>query len=306
MKRVIITGGTGLIGGALASELARSGYEVILLSRNPNKARDLGPGIRVERWDARTAEGWGALADGATAIVNLAGESIGIPPLPWTAARKQRIRQTRLDAGQAVVEAVKQAREKPRVVVQASGVGYYGLHGDEVITEEKAAGKDFLAAVAVDWEASTARVQAMGVRHAIIRTGLLFSRQGGVLQYLALPFRFFAGGPLGSGKQWQPWIHMADEIGAICFLIENEKARGPFNLAAPNAVTNGALARVLGRVLRRPAFFPTPAFAMKLVLGELAELLLLGGQRAVPHKLTQLGYQFNFADLEAALRDLLT
>ena len=306
MKRVLVTGGTGLIGRALAGDLTRAGYEVIMLSRNPAKTRDFGPGIRVERWDARTAEGWGSLVEGAAAIVNLAGASIGIPPLPWTTARKREIRTSRLNAGRAVVEAVRQARIKPRVVIQASGVGYYGLHGDEVLTEDAPAGKDFLASVAVDWEASTAEVEAVGVRRAIVRTGLLFSRRASVLQYMALPFRLFVGGPLGSGKQWQPWIHMDDEIGVICFLIENEMARGPFNLAAPNPVTNAELARIMGRVLHRPAFIPTPAIAMKLIFGELAELLLLGGQRAVPQKLSQLGYKFKFTDVELALRDLLT
>jgi uncharacterized protein len=305
MKRIIITGGTGLIGRVLADHLVRNGYEVVILSRDPGTAPNLGSQIRVEGWDGKTAEGWGPLANDATAIVNLAGASIGIPPLPWTAERKRRIRQSRLDAGHAVVAAVKQVTLKPHVVIQASGIGYYGLRGDDVVTEDTLCGTDFLASVATDWEASTAEVETLGVRRAIMRTGLLLSARGGVLSYLALPFRFFVGGPIGSGKQWQPWIHMDDEIGATRFLIENDAARGPFNFAAPNPVTNAGLAQIMGRVLNRPALFPTPGWAMKLALGEMAELLLLGGQRAIPAKLAKLGYRFKFSEAEPALHDLL-
>ncbi len=305
MKRVLITGGTGLIGRALAGHLLQNGFQVVVLSRNPSPAHGLAPGVQVERWDGRSADGWGHLANGAEAIVNLAGASIGIPPMPWTAERKRRIRASRVDAGRAVVQAVQASADKPRVVIQASGVGYYGLHGDEELTEGAAAGKDFLADVATEWEASTAEVEKLGVRRAIIRTGLLLSERGGVLAYLALPFKFFVGGPMGSGRQWQPWIHMDDHVAAVRFLIENDAARGPFNLSAPNPVTNAELARTLGRVLARPSFVPAPGFVMKLALGEMAELLLLGGQRAVPAKLENLGFRFRYTELEPALRDLL-
>ncbi len=305
MNRVIITGGTGLIGRMLSAELARNGYEPILLSRNPAGAHHLPMGVQAVYWDGRTEQGWGKQADGATAIVNLAGESIGIPPIPWTAGKKQRIRQSRIDAGCAVTEAVKQAVHKPRVVIQASAIGFYGLHGDEPVTEESRPGADFMSRVAVAWEASTDPIESMGVRRVIIRTGLPLTLAGGVLPYLMLPFRFFVGGPLGSGQQYLSWIHMADEIGAIRFLIENESARGPFNLTAPNPVTNAEFARVLGRVMHRPAAIPAPAFAMKLAFGEMARLLLLGGQRVIPERLSQHGFKFKFIDVEAALRDLI-
>lgn len=305
MNRVLITGGTGLIGRALAGDLAQAGYDVIVLSRNPSKVADLPQGVRAEPWDGRTAAGWGALVEGAAAIVNLAGESIGIPPLPWTAERKRRIRDSRLNAGRAIVEAVEVAKIKPRVVIQSSAVGYYGLRGDEIITEESAPGNDFLSQVGKDWEASTEPVEAMGVRRAIIRTGVVLSRGGGVLQFLSLPFRFFAGGPLGSGKQWMSWVHEADEIGAIRFLIETESARGAFNLSAPQPLTNAEFSRVLARVMNRPAFFRVPGFVMKAALGELAELLLLGGQRVMPNRLQAAGFKFRFPEAKAALRDLL-
>lgn len=305
--RVIVTGGTGLIGRALSASLARDGHEVIVLSRDPARAGNLPEGVQAVRWDARSAEGWGHLAEGAGAIVNLAGASIageGLVPKRWTSARKDLIRWSRLSAGRAVAEAVARAKEKPRVVVQASGIGYYGPRGDEVVMEEDPPGRDFLAGVAQEWEASTAPVEEWDVRRVVIRTAVVLSQKGGVLPLMLLPFRFFLGGPLGSGRQWVPWIHVADEVRAIRFLMEREEARGPFNLVAPNSVTNQEFSRIAGRVLRRPSFVRAPAFALRLALGELATILL-DGQRAVPQRLLDLGFAFQFPELEGALRDLL-
>lgn len=304
--RVLITGGTGLIGSALAAELAQAGHEVIVLTRNPDKAQGLPAGVRAERWDGRTAQGWGHLADGAGAIVNLAGASIageGFLPSRWTPERKRLILQSRLDAGRAVVDAVQAAAHKPGVVIQSSGIGIYGFAGDRVLDESTPAGADWLAQVAVQWEAATAPVEAMGVRRAIIRTAVVFSRAGGVLPLMLLPFRLFVGGPIGGGRQYVPWIHIADEVGAIRFLIENPDASGPFNLVAPDVMTNAEVSRIIGQVLRRPSWFPLPAFAMRLLFGEVATLLL-EGQRALPKRLQEFGYRFRFPTLEGALRDL--
>jgi uncharacterized protein (TIGR01777 family) len=301
---VLITGGTGLIGRAVAAELVGSGHRVTVLSRRPGDAarEGLPAGVQVARWDGRSTEGWVELADGADAIVNLAGASIGAGR--WSAAQKEVIRRSRLEAGQAVTAAVQRAERKPRVVVQASGVGYYGPRGDEVVTEATPPGDDFLARVAVEWERSTAGVADLGVRHVVIRTGLVLSAEGGSLPRLVLPFRLFAGGPMGSGRQWYAWIHIADEAAAIRFLIEHESAQGPFNLTAPQPATNREFAAVLGRVMRRPSFFPAPAFALRAALGEMADLVLTG-QRVVPERLQGLGFTFRFPTLEAALRDLL-
>jgi uncharacterized protein (TIGR01777 family) len=302
--RIIITGGSGLIGRALAASLAADGHEAILLSRTPERATGLPVGVRAAGWDGRTAAGWGYLADGAEAIVNLAGESIAAGR--WTPERKRRIRDSRLDAGRAVVEAVRAATDRPRVVIQASAVGYYGPRGDEEITEQTPPGDNFLAqAVVVEWEASTAPVEALGVRRAVIRTGVVLSEAGGALPRLLLPFKFFAGGPLGSGRQWFPWIHIADEVGAIRFLIDSQAASGPFNLSAPNPLTNAEFSRILRHVLGRPTFVPTPAPALRLLFGEMATVLL-DGQRALPRRLLDLGFIFRFQEAEAALRDLLT
>jgi uncharacterized protein len=303
MKRVIITGGTGFIGVALANELLKNGYEVIALTRNPDKAK-LPQGVRSVKWDGHTAEGWGEFVNGADAIVNLAGESIGVPPLPWTPERKKKIRDSRVNAGQAIVAAVQAAEEKPRVLIQSSAVGYYGPHRDDVVTEDTPAGTDFLAKVCTEWETSTADVWSLGVRRVVIRTGLPLSFSGGVLPWFALPFKFFVGGPIGNGKQYVPWIHISDYVSAIRFLIENTAARGAFNLSAPNPVTNAEMATALGHALKRPSWFPAPAVIIQVALGELADSLLLSGQRQMPTRLQQLGFKFNFTQIENALRDL--
>jgi uncharacterized protein (TIGR01777 family) len=306
VKRIIITGGSGQMGRGLGAELAKDGYEVVLLSREPARVGALPANVRAEKWDGRTAEGWGHLVNGATAIVNFAGENIGIPPLPWwLPGRKQRIRDSRVNAGRAIVEAVKNATEKPLKVIQASGINYYGLRGDQIVTEKESAGNDFPAQVCLEWEAATAEVEAMGVRRVIIRTAPNLTRQGGILFYLALPFRLFTGGPIGSGKQWFSWIHTVDQVLAVRFLIENESASGVYNLTAPDPKTNADFGRLMARVLKRPYWFPVPAFVMRLVFGELGDKLLLGSQRVLPQRLQEAGFKFQFGDAESALRDLL-
>lgn len=298
--RTIITGGTGLIGRALARELLGAGHEVVVLSRAPERVRGLPAGVRAERWDARTAAGWAARVEGVHAIVNLAGENLAA--WPWSPQRMRVFRDSRVNAGQAVVAAVEAADQKPKVVIQASAVGYYGPRGDEEVPESDPPGDNFLARLAVDWESSTAPVEAIGVRRAVIRTGLVLSREGGPLRRMLLPFRLGVGGPLGSGRQWWPWIHIADEVGAIRFLIEHDGAQGAFNLAAPHALTNAEFSRLLGRVLGRPALLPAPAPVLGAVLGELSTVLL-DGQRAVPRRLLGDGYTFRFSEPEAAIRD---
>lgn len=304
--RVIITGGTGFIGRALAAELSAASYEVVLLSRNPAKAGNLPQGVKVEKWDARTAAGWGRLADGAYGIVNLAGENLageGFLPSRWTEERKAKLRDSRLNAGRAVVEAVSSAKVKPRVVVQASGIGHYGNRSD-VVTEEAGPGNDFLARLTVAWEGSAAEVTAQGVRHAIARTGVVLSPEEGALNRLILPYRLFAGGPMGGGQQGFSWIHPHDNVRALQFLLENDGAFGPLNVVAPEPLTNSEFGAVLARVLGRPHWLPLPGFALKLALGEVATTVL-EGQRALPRKLLDLGFKFRFPTAEEALRDLL-
>jgi uncharacterized protein (TIGR01777 family) len=304
---VIITGGSGLIGRALTESLAADGHDVTVLSRNPAGVVDLPSGVNATQWDGKTAEGWGALVEKADAVVNLAGESIagkGLVPSRWTVDRKNRIRQSRLDAGNAVMDALESAAHLPSVLVQASAIGYYSVHGDEMLDENSPPGSDFLAQLCVDWEASTEQAEALGVRRVIIRTGLLLSTAGGVLPLLAMPFRFYAGGVVGSGKQYYSWIHVADEIAAIRFLIEADDTFGAYNLTAPQPVTAKEFARVIGKVLRKPARMPVPAFAMRAALGDVSNLAL-EGQRVLPKRLLDAGFEFRYAELEETLRDLL-
>ena len=299
--RVVILGGSGLIGRALTADLTADGHEVVILSRNPGRTGGLPAGARAAGWDGRTAAGWEAVADGADAIVNLAGESLATGR--WTEERKRAIRDSRLFSGQAVVQAVEASVRKPGVVVQSSAVGYYGPRGDEDVLEDTPPGSDFLAGVCVEWEASTAPVEALGVRRVVIRTTPVLSLRDGALPRMVLPFRYFVGGPLGSGRQWFPWIHVADEAAAIRFLVEHPEASGPYNLTAPESLTNAQFSRILGRVMGRPSLIPTPAFALRLLFGEMATVLL-DGQRAVPRRLQGLGFAFRFPDAESALKDL--
>lgn len=301
--RIIITGGTGLIGRALAADLLQAKHEVIILSRNPGRPRSQAlAGARLEKWDGRSAAGWGKLADGAGAIINLAGASIAEGR--WTKQRKAEILESRLLAGQAVVEAVRAATRKPGVVIQASAIGYYGPRSDEEITEQAGSGHDFPAQVSVQWEQAVAPLKEMGVRLAIIRTGLVLSLEGGALPQLVRPFKMMAGGPMGSGEQWYSWIHLTDEVRAIRFLLEDPALAGVFNLTAPAPVINRVFANTLGLVMERPSLLPAPAIALKLALGEMSTIIL-DGQRVIPARLLEAGFRFRFSTLEHALRDIL-
>jgi uncharacterized protein (TIGR01777 family) len=300
--RIIITGGSGLIGRALARELGSEGHDAVVLTRDPDRAGKLPPGVRAAQWDGRTAQGWSSLLEADTAIVHLAGESVAQGR--WTAEKKRRIRDSRVVSGAAVMDAIREAPVRPRVLIQSSAVGFYGPRGDEVIPEDTPPGRDFLANVCQEWEASTAEAEGLGVRRAVARTGIVLAREGGALPVMSLPFKMMIGGPIGDGRQWFPWIHIDDEVGALRFLLEREDARGPFNLAAPHPVTNRELTQTLARTLGRPGFLPAPGFALRIALGEMADSLLQG-QRAVPSRLGELGYTFRWPELGPALRNLL-
>jgi|GEM_PF-126699 len=277
-KRVIITGATGFIGRALSKRLVASGYQVVGLSRDLERGRRiLGEKITILEWDGQSAEGWGRQADGAYGVINLAGESIASGR--WTEKKKQRIVRSRLDAGRAVSDAIAGAKSKPGVVIQSSGIGYYGSRGDEMVDESSPAGEGFLPDLAKEWEGSTKGVEALGVRQVTIRTGIVLGKDGGALPRLLTPFRFFIGGQLGSGRQAFPWIHVADQVEAICFLLENEKLRGAFNLAAPEQISMKQFCRTLGRVVGRPCWLHVPGFVLRLLYGQMADEALLSGQK---------------------------
>jgi uncharacterized protein (TIGR01777 family) len=302
---VIITGGTGFIGRGLTRKLAGDGYDVAVLTRRaapyPGGWEDR---VQYARWDGRTAAGWGALADGAAAIVNLAGANIAARR--WTEAVKETILRSRLAAGDAVVEAVSAAKVKPRVLVQASAVGIYGSRGDEVLDETSPPGDGFLADVARRWEGSTAAVEEAGVRRVVVRSGIVLGRDGGVLPRLSRPFKFFVGGPLAGGRHWVSWTHYDDEVDAINFLIERDEATGAYNLCAPEPLKNRDFSRIMGRTLKRPWWWPIPGVLIRALYGEMADALLLASERAVPKRLLEAGFKFRYPAAEAALDNLLT
>jgi uncharacterized protein (TIGR01777 family) len=304
---VIIAGGTGLIGRALTKELAQHGHEVIILSRNPDRVISVPENVKVVAWDGVSTQGWGDLVNETQAIVNLSGANIGgegFFPSRLTDERKRRIRESRIMSGKALLEAIETAEKKPAVFVQSSAVGYYGFHGDEKLSEDSPPGDDFFAEWK-EWEKVSAPVEDIGVRRVIIRSGIIFSTgRGSALNRLVLPFKLFAGGPIGDGKQYLSWVHETDEACAIRFLIENNDACGAFNLTAPNPATNAEVGQTIAKVLHRPYYLPAPGFAFKLAFGEVSALVT-NGQRVMPERLLEYGFEFQFPNLEPALQDIL-
>lgn len=304
-KKVIITGGSGFIGQALCAELAAFGYDVTVLSRQPEKLKkNENSRIRMGYWDPENPETWFSHASGACAIINLAGENIA-SSLRWTASKKERLLQSRLTAGKAVTEAVLRSDPKPGVVIQASAIGYYGNRGREVLGETSGPGQGFLADLAKQWEASMDPVRRQSVRCVTIRTGIVLGNDGGFLERVVLPFKLGLGGHLGDGQQWLSWIHLADEVSAIRFLIENETLNGAYNLTAPNPLTARDFFKNLGRVLGKPSWLHLPAFMLRLMMGELAKEMLLSGQRVLPDRLARSGYAFKYTDAYSALKSIL-
>jgi hypothetical protein len=299
---IVIAGGTGFLGGALARAFTQDGHGLIILTRGAQPPAGT-QNLRYVQWTPDgTAGAWASAIDGADVVVNLAAESIASKR--WTAPQKQRILDSRILATRSLVAAIGRASSSPSVFVSGSAVGYYGPLGDEIATEDHAAGRDFLAMVAVEWEAEAMRAAGPRTRVVIVRTGLVLDRDGGALPQMLPPFWFGAGGPVGSGRQYWPWIHRQDWVDLVRFAIRTPSASGPLNATAPTPVTNREFARILGRVIRRPAFLPAPGFALRLLLGEMANALLLSGQRAVPAKAERLGHTFAFRELDPALRAL--
>lgn len=319
--RIVVAGGTGFIGSALVEDLASAGHEVTVLTRQrPERAtpaggaggpsagaKGEGPGrgsVNFVQWDpAGDLSGAGdrldalvATVDGADAVVNLAGATLA---RRWTKASKALIVDSRVASTRALVQAMETTDAPPAVFVSASAVGYYGPRGDQIISEDSAPGEDFLADVCRRWEAEAER--ATRTRVVLARIGLVLG-DGGALGMMALPFRLFVGGPLGSGRQWMPWIHLDDAVGMFRLAIEKD-IEGPLNVVGPQPLRNKDFVKVLGRVMGRPSFMPAPAFAMRALLGEMADMVLTG-QRAMPHVATAAKYKFRFEDAEAALQDV--
>jgi len=298
--KVVISGGSGLLGTALAASLADERHDVVVLTRG--SATDPAPGVKRVRWTPDGSGAWTSAIEGAGAVINLAGESIGAGR--WSAARKQLIEDSRVRSTRSLVEAMAASSAPPPVFVSGSAVGYYGPCGDQVVTEASPAGADFLAQVCARWEAEAGRAASSGIRVVALRTGIVLDKTDGALPKMLLPFRLGVGGPLGSGQQYWPWIHIDDWVNLVRWAILTPALSGPVNVTAPNPTTSTEFARSLGQAMHRPAVLPTPGFALRLMLGEMADALLLSGQRAVPAKALGLGFLFRYERLGDALAAL--
>lgn len=299
--KIIISGASGLVGSALTDAFRAEGYRVSHLVRpgahsQPSASQEI-------PWDPQSARLEVSGLEGADVVVNLSGASIGARR--WTAARKQVLRSSRLDSTRVLVDALAQVRAKPQVFVSASAVGYYGNRGDQILTESSEGGTDFLSLLAQDWEAQANRATQAGIRTVILRMGVILSDRGGALGQMLRPFRFGLGGRLGSGRQWLSWIAIEDVVRIVRLVIDRSDLHGPLNAVAPEPVRNADFARIVGRLLDRPAVFPAPEFALRLALGELAGALLLTSQRAMPERLLAANYAFGFGSLETTLRSRL-
>ena len=300
--QVIIAGGSGLIGRALTQHLCAQGHTVVILSRQPMKAPELPAGANVAYWDGSSSEGWEELVEDSQAVVNLAGENIA--SRRWSYPQKRRLRDSRIQSTSGIVSAIRAAARKPAVLLQASAVGYYGDTDDTEADEQHGPGSDFLADLCQEWELATGALEDTSTRRVLLRLGLSLSADGGVLPRVALPFRFFAGGALGSGRQWVPWIHIEDTVRALEFLLTHDKISGPVNVCGPVPVQFGAFAHAVGRALRRPALFRVPPWALRLGMGEMADIVL-HGQRALPGRLSDAGFEFRYHTVQDALNDIL-
>ena len=295
--KILVSGSHGLVGSALIKRLEEEGHEISRLVRHyPTSPSEI-------EWSPDRYSIALARIEGFDAVVNLAGESIAEGR--WTDDKKRRIRESRVKGPKLLGDALANLTVPPKTFICASAIGYYGNRGDELLTEASAPGNDFLAEVCVEWEKATALATEKGIRVVNARFGVILDTEGGALKKMLPPFRMGVGGRIGSGKQWMSWIALDDVVGALNFALTNESLRGPVNFVAPNPVTNAEFTKTLGKVLSRPTLFPIPAFAVKLLFGEMGEALLLGGQRVAPKRLMSEGYQFQYPELRGALQHLL-
>jgi uncharacterized protein (TIGR01777 family) len=306
--RIVLAGATGFLGRPLVETLARAGHDLIVLSRRGDAAPKPGrvwtelEGVRQVHW-AGTDDltGWAHVVQGADAVVNLAGDPIA--GRRWTAAQKLLIRNSRVETTRAIVRAIRAATPPPALLLNASAVGYYGSRGDVRLVERSSPGEDFLGRVCVEWETTASGAAGADTRVVLVRTGLVLARDGGALASMLLPFKLFAGGPIASGHQYMSWIHRTDWLALVTWLLTSHED-GPFNATAPEPVTSAQFAQTLGRLIGRPSWIPAPAFALRLAFGEMADAILIGGQRVLPQRALELGFQFAYPTLEAALANL--
>ena len=291
--QIVVAGGTGFLGTALVTRLRRDGHAVTVLTRHPRGAHQF-------QWSPYgPSSGWLHVMEDADAVINLAGAPIA---MRWTAAHKREMWNSRLLSTRTLVAATRSVRRAPPILINASAVGTYGDRGDEMLTEDSPPGSGFLASMGAAWEKEALSASPQ-TRVVLLRTGIVLEKDGGALPRMALPFRFFAGGPLGTGRQYLSWIHRDDWTAMVSWALTADGLSGPLNVTAPHPVTNQEFARTLGRVLRRPAFLPAPAFALRAVLGEMADAVITG-QRVLPAQAHAFGFEFTHPELEGALRSI--
>ncbi|MCS6897457.1 MAG: TIGR01777 family oxidoreductase [Nitrospira sp.] len=298
---VVVAGGTGFIGRALCASLVRDGHHVTVLTRRGGTPRETQANPTMVEWDGLQKGSWEQCLDGAEAVINLAGASIA--ESRWTNVRKRQITDSRVLTTRLLVEAMSRRSPRPVVLINASGIGYYGASDDRILDESSPPGKGFLADLCLQWEAEAVRAGQFGVRVVLLRTGMVLEQDGGALPRMILPFKFFIGGPIMPGDQWVSWIHRQDHIGLIRWALETPHVSGPLNAVAPEPETMRRFCDTVGRVLGRPSWLPVPQTALRLVLGELGSLLTTG-QRVRPAKALAGGYTFQFPVLEPALRSI--
>ena len=296
--KLVVTGATGFIGTPLCARLLEQGHTLTLFTRG--SPRDAGSAAkRWVHWRPGEIREWGGALDGVDGVIHLAGEPIAAKR--WTPVQRRRIESSRIEGTRSLVQAIANTNSRPKFLINASAVGYYGPRGDEIVSEETSPGNDFLSQVCRGWEDEAKKAEQLGLRVVRLRTGIVLGSGGGALAKMVPPFKFFAGGPLGSGQQWMSWIQLEDHVRLILELIENPRASGAVNATAPNPVRNKEFCQTLGKVLRRPCWAPVPGFALRLMLGEMAEMLLTG-QRVMPAVAQKLGFQYRYPKLEEALR----
>ncbi len=295
--KVAMSGASGLIGTALRSSLTSTGHEVLALTRQAS----LSP-LETITWDVDKGRFDASGLEGVDAVIHLAGEPVATR---WNQARKKAIRQSRVRGTKLIVEGLKSLKNPPKLLVSASAVGFYGDGGDTELDESAPPGEGFLPDVCQEWEKATMEALGLGIRAVCMRTGIVLSTKGGALGQMLLPFKLGVGVPIGSGKQWMPWVHIDDIVGAFRYVMANDDLVGAVNGTSPNPATNADFSKALGRALHRPAFLPAPAFALKILFGEMAQILL-EGQRALPKKLLFAGYEFKYPDLSDVLEDVIS
>jgi len=300
---IAIAGATGQLGTAMAASCARDGIPVSALVRNTARGADLLPSAKLHAWDATRGSPPADAFDGVDVVINLLGENLA--EKRWSDARKKQLRDSRVVGTRALVDALRDLPRRPRLLISASGAGYYGDRGDEILTESASVGTGFLAELARDWEAEAMRAADLGLRVVVLRNGVVLSKEAGILSKMLPPFRLGLGGPIGSGNQWLPWIHIADHVGLMRHVMSHEAVSGALNAVAPEPVTNGEFARALGEALGRPTVLKAPLFALRMMFGSLVDEVLVASQRAMPVRTLETGYSFRHPLLRGALEDLL-